>query len=79
MRRSGFPSRLKLLLVSSVGIELYDQDPVVGLNPLLPFSCPSAVSIHATVQHLGRASENRKAVSSHRTLPSEILDCRCFF
>lgn len=32
------------------------------------------VSMHANVQHLDRTSEDRKAVSSHRTLPSEMLD-----
>ena len=61
MRRSGFPSRLKLLLLSSVGIELYDQDPVVGLNPLLPFSCPSTVSIHATVNGSGQSLGEQKS------------------
>lgn len=46
------------------------------LSPLFPFLCTSTVSNHTTTQHLGRALENRRAVSFCRILPSPaILDC----
>lgn len=76
MRCYEFLSGLKCPLLSSLVFEPYDVDSFVVLNPLFLFLCLSMVSIHATDQHLGRASGNRKAVSSHRTLPAETLDCK---
>lgn len=67
---------MKFLLLSSLVFEPYNADSFVVLIPLFLFLCISMVSFHATDQHLGRASENRKAVASHRTLPAEILDCK---